>query len=97
MLHLRMPIERVVNRHGVCSRHSEDDLNAVMYKTLHDKLTTGHFVHDVFCQTEITSEAGTRTCFCRGHRREIWEFGDSGHFPWVSGNCSLSPNSVAAF
>src|SRR6266850_3626418 len=45
MLELRVPIERVVNCHGMCARYSKDHLDAVPNETLDNELTTSHLAH----------------------------------------------------
>src|SRR5437773_4660683 len=46
MLDLRVPVKRVVECECMCARHAEDDLNAVLDETLHEKLGAGHWVND---------------------------------------------------
>jgi len=37
---LRMPIKRIVNRHGVRARYSKHNLDASANQTLHEELST---------------------------------------------------------
>jgi len=39
---LRMPIKRIVNRHGVSARYSKHNLDASSNQTLHEELSTSH-------------------------------------------------------
>src|SRR5947207_690026 len=44
VLDLRVPVERVVNRHRMCAWYSKHNLDAILSETFNDELAASHLV-----------------------------------------------------